>query len=165
MLARTWPCCVFLTANGVLCRFWLVSVSNGKGSSKCCPGMSEMSGSLFVCLFVLTSCLVFTFVTIQLFFVFESEYHFTLLRLQLGAQNRFFWCQDFDASRLCTFYCFDCWNVYGTVNFFPIPVCAMCCCGLISLQLVATTEIATNNQDTVLLVKILCNCLSISCVT
>lgn len=45
----------------------------------------------------------------------------------------------------------------GQWIFFPIPVCAMCCCGLISLQFVAVTEITTNNHDTMLLAKIFCN--------
>lgn len=67
-----------LTTNGVLCKFWLVNVSNGKGNSKCCPGMSEMSGSFSLFLlfcFVLISWLLFTFIAIKLFFVVvESEF-------------------------------------------------------------------------------------------
>lgn len=103
-------------------------------------------------LFILISCLVFTFVTIILLLLLLKVNVIALTAARCLEQIFLvsgFWCiKVLHILMLLLLKCI--WDS----EFSSHPSCATCCCGLTSPQLLAITEIATNNQDTVLLAKI-----------
>lgn len=101
---------------------------------------------------------MFTFITIILLLLLKVN---AIALAAARCLEQIFWCQDFDHPGSAHLNAPVAEMCLGQ-NFFSHSSYAMCYCGLISLQLVAITEIATNNQDTVLLAKIFCNCLFIN---